>query len=62
MNDLVSDHLMIDDSFDFDSLRFSDDDWISELNNDWNLSFDDLDAWFFNNFSYSNKSFVYNWH
>jgi hypothetical protein len=55
-------NVMVDNLFDFDGPWLSDNNWISDFHYDWNLSFDDLNHWFFDNFCDFHNSLVNDWH
>lgn len=54
--------VVINDFLNLNSFGFSNDDGISNFNDDWNLSFNDLNNRFFNDFLNCYDSFVDEWH
>jgi len=54
--------IVVDNFLNFNDLWLSDNNWISNFNNDRDLSFNCLNNWLFNNFSHSYNSFVDHWY
>lgn len=54
--------VVIDYFFDLHDLDLSDDDGLSDLDDDWHLSFDGLNHWFFDNFLHPDDALMDDWH